>query len=69
MDEMKIESKVLRGVVSRYIAKQIKKKLGCDAWVELGEFKIEMDEEASEHLIIDAGCKRAQVAKLLDKVL
>ena len=70
MDEMKIESKFLKGIISRWLAKQIKKKFGCEAWVALGDFKVEMDESTAKvHITIDAGCSKDEVKKLLDQVL
>lgn len=51
MDEMKLTSKLMRGVVARIIQRVIKNKFGCDVDVNLGAFYISYDDvKATIHL-------------------
>ena len=51
MDEMKLTSKLMRGVVARIIKRVVKNKFGCDVDVDLGTFYISYDDvKATIHL-------------------
>ena len=67
-DEMKIESLFITNIISRLLKSVIKKKLGCDAYLQLNSIKITYDESTKEvyaHLDMDASMKKEELAKLL----
>lgn len=39
MDEMKIQSKFMTGLVSRIVKKVLRTKLGCEVDIQLNEFR------------------------------
>lgn len=69
MDEMRIESKLMRAVAGRWIKRQIKKKLGYDVKVDLTEFKTTViDGTAHVHLNVDAEMDKDEFNKLVSKI-
>lgn len=56
MDEMKITSKLMRGVISKIIRKAIKNKFGCEVTIDLNDFYISYD-DANAVVHIDANAK------------
>ena len=43
MDEMKVQSKLLRGIISKIISKNVKKKIGSDCDILINEFSFVND--------------------------
>lgn len=66
MDEMKIETKFMKSIVSKILRKELRKRTGTDVNVQLGEFQIlNMDDRMHVHLTIDADVSRDELIKLL----
>ena len=66
MDEVKIESRILRGLVSGLIKHEIKKKTGYVVGINLNGFHItSSDGDIHVHLDIDASMGREDFEKLL----
>ena len=54
MDEMIINSKLMKGILSKIIRKQLKKKLGCDARIDINSiYATVIDNTAHIHIDID----------------
>lgn len=54
MDEMKIESKLLRSIVSKLIKKELKKKIGYDIDIQINEVEAAYNgEKLHAHLSVD----------------
>lgn len=68
MDEVKIESRLLRGLVSRLIKHTVKKKLGYDVGINLNRFNVEtIDGVVMFHLDIDADMTTQELERILKK--
>ncbi len=66
MDDMKIESKFVRGLVSGILERVVKKKLGYDVDVELNAFRtVILDERTHVHLDIDLELSKEDTYALL----
>ena len=70
MDEVKIESRLLRKLVSRLIKHEIKKKIGYDIDIALNSFHISsVNGEILAHLDIDATMSKEEFERIIkDKV-
>ena len=68
MDEMKISSKFLTGIVSKIIDKLVRKKLGVDVGVQINSVQATMQEGNTHlHLDVDADMKKEDLENLLKK--
>lgn len=66
IDEMKIGTSFMKGMVSRVINMTLRRRLGCNVGVKLNDFNVMInDEKAHVHLSIDADMSQAELAKLL----
>ena len=65
MDEVKIESRLLRGLVSRVIAHNIKKKFGYSIKISLNDFNIVNDDAIHAHLDINATMSKEELERIL----
>lgn len=66
MDEMKLTSKLMRGVASKLIRKTIKNKFGCEVKLDLNDFYISYDDNlAVIHLDAKAQLDRSNLESLL----
>ena len=69
MDEMRIESKLMRCIAGKWIRRQIKKKFGYDVKIDLSEFKTTViDGTAHVHINIDAELDKTELDKLVSKI-
>lgn len=65
MDEMKIESKFMRGLVSRFVRKAVRDKMGLDVDIQLNGFRTTViDEKTHVHLDVDLELTKEQLSKL-----
>ncbi len=66
---MKIESKFVRGIVSRFIKKAVRNKLGYDVDVQLNSFRTTVLEEKTHvHLDVDLELSKEQLDKLMKSI-
>lgn len=66
MDELKINSKFMRGIVGKLIGVAIKKKLGCKVHVNLNDLNVTViDGQAHLHLNVDADMDKQTLTKLV----
>lgn len=66
IDEMKIGTSFMKGLVSKLINRAVKRKLGCNVAVKLNDFNIKVAEEkAHVHLSVDCDMSQAELTKLL----
>ena len=69
MDEMKIGTKIMRGMVSKIITKVLKMKLGYNVGIQLNEFDAKVnDGKAHVHLNIDAEMTQEELNKILETI-
>ena len=69
MDEMRIESKLMRSIAAKWLRRRIKKKFGYDVKIDLSEFKTTViDGTAHVHLNIDAELDKDEFNKLVSKI-
>ena len=69
MDEMKIQTPFLRGIVSKLFGRLFKKKWGVTADIKLNDLKCSvMDDKALVHLDIYAEMPKAEFEKLMGKL-
>ena len=69
MDILQIQSKLLKGVAERIAKSTIKKKLGCEAEVDLNTLNVQYDDDTA-HVRIDLEVYMSQeeLKKLLNKL-
>jgi hypothetical protein len=69
MDEMKIRSKWLTKLVSKYVMKAIKKSLGYDVAVDIGSIYVSVDDDdmAHLHLEVNADVNKDDLEKFIDE--
>ncbi len=69
MDEMKLESKWIRGIVSKLIKKILRDKSGCNVDVQLNNFRTTViDEKTHVHLDIELDLSKDELDKLLKSI-
>lgn len=70
MDELRIKSKFMRGIVSRTITKKLRKIMGGDVKVNLNDLQIYTDEKDISHftLHIDGDIPREELETILTKL-
>lgn len=69
MDEMKIGSTLTRKIISKVIARAIKKKTGCKIDIYLNEFDASIrDGRTQVHLDIDADMDKESLIKLVSNL-
>lgn len=69
MDEMRINSKFTRAVISKLLRNTIKKKIGYDIDVDLEQLIITIDEgEAHAHISADVDLSKEEFVKILQNV-
>ncbi len=65
MDEMKIESKFMRGLASRFVRKAVRDKTGLDVDIQLNGFRTTIiDEKTHVHLDVDLELTKEQLNEL-----
>lgn len=68
MDEVKIISKLMRGVISKILSRAINKNLGIRADLQIRKIEASINEEKAHiHLDIDADITKDELDKLLGK--
>ncbi len=65
MDEMKIRTGFLKGIISRIVSSVIKKKLGRKIKVTLNDLQIEIKDKALVHLDLDAEMTKEELEALM----
>lgn len=70
MDEMRIESKLMTGIASRFIKKMVRNKLGYDMGVHLNSLRTTVleNEKTHLHLDIDLEVTKEELQKLLKDI-
>lgn len=69
MDEMKLESKLTRGLASKVIKWFIRNKTGIDVEVDLGAFRTTIiDGKAHVHLDVDLELNKDELEKLTKSI-
>lgn len=69
MDEMKIQSKLLRGIISKIVSKNVKKKIGSDCDILINEFSFVNDgNKTMIKLNIVAGIETSKIPEILNKL-
>lgn len=69
MDEMKIESKFMTGIASRFIKKAVCNKLGCDMDIQLNGFRTTvLDDKTHVHLDVDLELTKDELNKLMKSI-
>ncbi|MBO7450294.1 MAG: CTP synthase [Clostridiales bacterium] len=66
MDEMKLTSKLMRGVAAKLIRNMFKKKFGCEVKLNLNDFYVTYDETtASVHIDVNAQMDKDNLESVL----
>lgn len=67
MDEMKITSKFLTGVISKLLERILKQKLGYRIDIRLNAVRVTLGEDGKLHAHLDAECEmdKSELAKIL----
>ena len=69
MDEMKVQSKLLRGIISKIISKNVKKKIGSDCDISINELSFVNDgNKTMVKLNIEAGIEASRIPEILNKL-
>lgn len=70
MDEMKIQSKLMRGILSRIITKELKKKLGCDVNIRIRSLSAAtIDNTTRIHVDVDGEINTEDLDTLISQVI
>lgn len=69
MDEMKIQSKFLTGMISKILERIVKRKFGCRADIRLNAVNVTFTEDGNAHAHLDVYCSVAkdEFTKLLNR--
>jgi N-methylhydantoinase B/oxoprolinase/acetone carboxylase alpha subunit len=66
MDEMKISTRLMKGLIAKIVKTMIKKKVGYDVDIRLNDLVITNDnDKAHVHLNVDAELNKDELAKIL----
>ena len=66
MDEMKISTRLMKGLIAKIVKTMIKKKVGYDVDIRLNDLVITNDDnKAHVHLNVDAELDKDELAKIL----
>lgn len=66
MDEMKISTRLMKGLIAKIVKTMIKKKVGYDVDIRLNDLVITNDNnKAHVHLNVDAELDKDELAKIL----
>ncbi len=66
---MKIQSKFMTGLVSKLVSRAIRRKLSCDADIQLNELRTTViDGKTHVHLDLDAELTKEELTKLLQSI-
>ena len=66
MDEMKIESKMMTGLASKFLESTVRKKLNRNVTIKINSVNVSIDDNiASIHLDIDAKMPTSELEKVL----
>lgn len=66
---MKIESKFMTGIASRFIRKAMRNKLGCDMDIQLNGFRTTvLDDKTHVHLDVDLELTKDELNKLMKSI-
>lgn len=69
MDEMRIESAFMRGVISKLFRAALKKKLDCNISIELYDFEASVEDGKMHiHLDADLDLEKEELMKLLKSI-
>ena len=69
IDEMKIGTSFMKGMVSKLLNMTLKRKLGYDVGIRLNDFNVKVtDERAHVHLNIDADLTQEELSKILKSI-
>ena len=69
MDEMKVQSKILRGIISKIISKNVKKEIGSDCDISINEFSfVNNGNKIMVKLNIEAGIETSRIPEILNKL-
>jgi N-methylhydantoinase B/oxoprolinase/acetone carboxylase alpha subunit len=66
MNEMKISTRLMKGLIAKIVKTMIKKKVGYDVDIRLNDLVITNDnDKAHVHLNVDAEMNKDELAKIL----
>lgn len=69
MDEMKLESKFITGIVSKIAERAVRKKMGYDIDIMLNQFRTTVvDEKTHVHFDVDLELSKEELNKLLGSI-
>lgn len=69
MDEVKIESKIMRRIASRFVKNALRKKLGYEVDFRLNSFRTTvLDDKTHAHLDIDLELSSEDFDKLMESI-
>jgi len=69
MDEMKIVSKFTTNIISKLVARMLRKKLGYEVDIQLNEVKTTVtDGKTHIHLDVDAELEKEELLKILKSI-
>lgn len=70
MDEMKIQSKIFTGIISRIISKNLKKTIGIDCSIKINEILLQNDgNKTNIKLNIEGNIETTEVQKIVKKFI
>ena len=68
MDEMTIQSKLMKAVINRWLRRKVEKSLGIDVIFNIQDLKITMiDEDVYGHINVEVNTNREGFDKILKK--
>lgn len=68
MDELKLKSKMLRGVISKLVSTTIQKKCGYNTNIQLNDLNIVIDDKAHLHLDVDLEMDCQELMKIVKSI-
>lgn len=69
MDEMKIKSKFMRGVIAKLVGRMVKRKVGYEVDIQLNEFAVTITDGVGHvHVNVDAELNKDELMRLLGEI-
>lgn len=69
MDELKLQTKFMRGIVAKLISKAISKKFGCDISIQINELELEnKDGKVHIHANLSGEAKTDDIATIVKSI-
>lgn len=69
MDELRISTRLMRGIVSKLVSKAVSKKFGYDIVIQMNEIEVKNEDgKVRIHANVDAECNSDEFVKIVKSI-